>query len=294
MLPWLLCIGLLLALLILCIYIIILHRDMEGLHIQLREILSQDTNRLLSVSSSDGHIRKLAAELNQQLKTMRKLQLRYQKGDAELKNAITNIAHDLRTPLAAISGYLELLGQEKSNEKVIRYLSIIRERTDSLKSLTEDLFRYSVISSEAENMQLEPVSLNRELEIALAASYGILVERNIEPRISMPDAPVVRNLDKTALQRVFSNILINAAKYSDGDLSVSLLPDGTVTFSNTARSLSEIEVGKLFDRFYTVENAKGSTGLGLSIAKILTEKMGGSIEAELIEDKLHIQVVFIQ
>lgn len=74
-------------------------------------------------------------------------------------------------------------------------------------------------------------------------------------------------------------LLSNAAKYSDGDLKITLDRNGYITFKNRASHLSEVEAGKLFDRFYTVENVKGSTGLGLSIARLLTEKMGGSITA---------------
>ena len=74
------------------------------------------------------------------------------------------------------------------------------------------------------------------------------------------------------LRRVFDNILSNAAKYTDGDLSVRLTPDGRVTISNRVQGLDRVQAGRLFDRFFTVEAANGSTGLGLSIAKLLTEK----------------------
>lgn len=108
----------------------------------------------------------------------------------------------------------------------------------------------------------------------------------------MPSGKVVRQLDAGALRRVFDNILSNAAKYADGDLAVSLLPDGSVVFSNTARSLSRVQVERLFDRFYTVEAARSSTGLGLSIARLLTEKMGGRITADCKNDTLTIRVIF--
>ena len=107
----------------------------------------------------------------------------------------------------------------------------------------------------------------------------MLTEQGISPEIDIPEEPVMRKLDQGALQRVFANILSNAAKYSEGDLKISLDRNGCITFKNRASHLSEVEAGKLFDRFYTVENAKGSTGLGLSIARLLTEKSGGSITA---------------
>ena len=108
----------------------------------------------------------------------------------------------------------------------------------------------------------------------------------------MPEAAVIRKLDAAALRRIFDNILSNAVKYSGGDLAVSLLPDGAVTFSNSAPSLSRVQAERLFDRFYTVETARNSTGLGLSIAKLLTEKIGGTITAEYENERLRICIVF--
>ncbi len=91
----------------------------------------------------------------------------------------------------------------------------------------------------------------------------------------------------------FDNILSNAVKYSDGDLTIHLRPDGSVTFSNRASSLSRVQAERLFDRFYTVETARSSTGLGLSIAKLLTEKMGGTITAEYESGHLQICIAFL-
>ena len=102
----------------------------------------------------------------------------------------------------------------------------------------------------------------------------------------------MRKLDAAALRRIFDNILSNAAKYSSGDLAVSLLADGSVTFSNRAPALSRVQTERLFDRFYTVETARSSTGLGLSIAKLLTERMGGTITAEYKNERLCICTAF--
>lgn len=270
----------------------LLRRSIREITEGLSEKLSLDTNTTISISSSDPYARALAGKINYELKALRKERLKLQYGDTELTNAVTNIAHDLRTPLTAISGYLELLENEETSEKVSKYIDVIRERTKVLKELTKELFHYSVITSTADQLVLLPTSLNKELEIAFAGNYGALTKRNISPSIVMPEKAVMRDLDKAALQRIFSNIIGNAVKYSDGDFGVVLTEDGTIIFSNKAKSLSEVEVGKLFDRFYTVENAVGSAGLGLSIAKLLTEKMGGKIEAVYVEGELKIKINF--
>lgn len=117
-------------------------------------------------------------------------------------------------------------------------------------------------------------------------------EKGIQPKIELPEEPVFRELDAGAVNRIFSNIISNALKYSDGDLSVVMDTDGSITFTNTAHNLNAVTVGRLFDRFYTVEASRNSTGLGLSIAKLLIERMGGSISAEYENNKLTILVNF--
>lgn len=183
--------------------------------------------------------------------------------------------------------------QEPQSEKSGRYLAVIRERTDSMRSLTEELFRYSVITATADELDMQAVRLNDILEQSLAGFYGALSARGITPEIRMPEAAVIRELDAAALRRIFDNILSNTVKYSGGDLAVSLLPNGAVTFSNSAPSLSRVQAERLFDRFYTVETARNSTGLGLSIAKLLTEKMGGTITAEYESGHLQICIAFL-
>lgn len=204
---------------------------------------------------------------------------------------MTNISHDLRTPLTAISGYLDLLEREEKSENVQRYLSQIKNRTDVLVDLTEELFRYSVVTS-SQSLHYEPVDLVRALEESLVSFYAVMKEKKMEPQIELPEGPIWMQLDKGAVNRIFSNIISNAIKYSDGDLSVGMAADGTVSLSNTARSLDAVTVGRLFDRFYTVEASRNSTGLGLSIAKVLTERMGGTIFAEYQDGTLHITLCF--
>ena len=259
---------------------------------ELAEKLRTDTNTLISLSSGDRAVRALAAQMNIQLQALRRERLRLQKGDAELKNAITNVSHDLRTPLTAICGYLELLEKEEHSEKARRYLAVIRERSQAMRDLTEELFRYSMAAAAAEEMTRQPVSVKDVLEQSLAGFYGSLTEKGISPEIRLPNGPVVRNLDPAALRRIFDNLLNNALKYSDGDLRVSLTEAGEAVFSNAAGKLDCVQTQRLFDRFYTVETASGSTGLGISIAHMLVENMGGEIGAEYVSGRLRIFVRF--
>lgn len=291
MLPWVLCGVLAAAVLVLAVKVLLLQKGMDEIREQLGERLSQDTNNLLFLSTRDRHARHLAAELNGQLRLLRKQRRQYQTGDRELKEAVTNISHDLRTPLTAICGYLDLLEREDKSEAVTRYLAFIENRVQAMKQLTEELFRYSVILS-AEDLEMENVCLNAALEESLAGFYAALTERGITPTVHMPEERVVRRLNQAALSRVFGNILSNALKYSDGDLDVTLLDGGEVIFTNAASGLDEVQVGRLFDRFFSVEAARDSTGLGLAIAKTLVERMDGTIAAGYRAGRLMIRICF--
>ena len=250
-----------------------------------------ETNTLIDISFNYRYMRDLANSINKQLRVLRKERHRFQQGDLELKNAITNISHDLRTPLTAACAYLDLLEQEETSEKVRHYLTQVQSRTEVLKKLTEELFRYSVVASSGE-LNMERVNVVNILEESLLSFHGMMQEKGIRPRIDLPETPVWRELDTSALGRIFSNIISNALKYSDGDLSVCMNEDGSIVFSNTAEALNPLIVGKLFDRFYTVEASRSSTGLGLSIAKLLTERMGGRIKAGYSDKRLFITVQF--
>jgi hypothetical protein len=289
---WAVICGLLLIIIALCIKIYLLQKAAKEIEEDFADRLITDTNTLIAISSHDKHMQKLANAVNIQLRKLREERHRFVQGDTELKNAVTNISHDLRTPLTAICGYLELLEQEEKSEKVERYIEIIADRTEVLKQLTEELFRYSVIIT-TEGNEKEQVVINAVLEESVAAFYAALKEKEITPNIHMPERKVSRYLDRFALSRVFSNLLNNAIKYSDGDLDISLSESGEITFSNMASGLNEVQVRKLFDRFYTVETARKSTGLGLAIARTLVEQMNGKISATYENDRLSICILFL-
>lgn len=288
---------------ILLMKIYILQKSAKEIETAFADRLMTDTNTLIDISTGDRSMRSLANAINRELRKLRAQQHRYQQGDMELKNAVTTISHDLRTPLTAICGYLELLEDEETSEAAGRYIEVIRNRAEMLSQLTEELFQYSVIISnqndggrEGENSgenngEKESVVINRVLEESIAAFYTALRQRSITPVVGIPEEKVIRTLDRSALSRVFSNLLNNAVRYSDGDLEITLSETGKITFANRASELDEVQVGKLFDRFYTVEAARKSTGLGLTIARTLMEQMDGTISAEYENGRLTICIL---
>lgn len=269
-----------------------IRRSLREISKGLEDRLCTDTNTLISVSCGDREVRALASKLNVQLETLRADKLRYENGDAQLKDSMTNLSHDIRTPLTAICGYLDLLEGQPLSDEQSRYIAVIRERTNAMKALTEELLQYSVTTSSIGSLEMEPVCMNEVLEESLAGFYGVFSSVGIAPDVRIAENHVVRSLDRKALRRVFDNILSNASKYSKGDLEVELTAKGEIRFSNTAPDLDSVQTQRLFDRFFSIENARGSYGLGLSIARLLTEQMGGSIDATYNDGALCVVVRF--
>ncbi len=267
----------------------VMKRSAREIREKIAEKLSEDTNTLIDISSSDKDMRELAAALNDELVTLRRERRLCRQGDKELKDAVTNISHDLRTPLTAICGYLDLLEREEMSVRVRQYLEQIENRTEVMKTLTEELFRYSVVAA-AREFELERLCVNDVLEESLATFYGAVSQRGITPEITITELKIERITDRSALTRVFGNIITNALKYSSGDLFVKMTEDCVITFANSSDNLERVSAERLFDRFYTVETGSNSTGLGLSIAKLLVEQMNGSISAEIRDSKLFITV----
>ena len=291
LLPWILVALLGVLLLILAGKVYTLRKSARQLREGMARQLERETNTLLAVSSGDREMRALADALNGQLAQLRAERQRYQHGDLELKEAITNISHDLRTPLTAIVGYLALLEGEEKSEAVERYLSQISNRTQVLHQLSEELFAYALLTA-PQPLHPQRVDLRGLVEEALLSYCGAMEQRGMEPTIQLPAGRVERNLDPTAAGRVLSNIISNALKYSAGDFAVTMTPDGVITFANSAPDLNPVLVQRLFDRFFTVETARHSTGLGLSIAKLLTQQMEGTLEAKYQEGQLVITLSF--
>lgn len=278
--------------------IFLMNKSIKNIAKDLEKILNEDTNNLISISTENKQIKKIANNLNVELKKLRKEKMQYENGSEELKRTITNISHDIRTPLTAISGYIELL-EKGSNESISKnkyeerkkYIEIIKRKTNELVELTEQLFNFSTTIDTYNKLEKEKCCINDVLEESLAEYYETFQKEKILPIIKLCKEKVYKKLNKRALTRVFDNILSNIIKYSDGEITVILERDGKIIFSNKAKKLDTTSVQKIFDRYFTVENAKKSTGIGLSIAKQLVELNDGNIEAKYIDGNLVIEII---
>ena len=281
------------TILYLLIKLYLMKKSLKEIEISLKQILKEDTNNLISISTSDKDIRKIAQILNKNLQDLRKQKLQYQNGNQELKRTITNISHDLRTPLTAIKGYIDLIKEENSNNKNEKYIKIIEKKSNELVELTEQLFDFSKTLDMNIEINKENCCINEILEETLVDYYTIFKVKNIKPEILLCEEKVYRMVNKASIVRIFENILSNILKYSNNNFKVELKNSGKIIFSNKATNLDETTVQKIFDRYFTVENAKKATGLGLSIAKQLVELNNGTINAKYIKDILIIEIELI-
>jgi signal transduction histidine kinase len=226
----------------------------------------------------------MAAELQRTIEEER----RAERTKSEL---ITNVSHDLRTPLTLIMGYLRLLKDRnyEGEEQARHYLDISFGKAEKLKQLIEDLFEYTKLSNHGVPLRLETVCLNELLD-QLAEEYVTAAENErLYLSRQLPAERLFVHMDPDKMIRVFENLLTNAIKYSlkPGEVRVRMACAGQralVCVANRGEPLSAEQLERLFDRFYRIDSSRssetGGSGLGLAIAKSIVESHGGRIWAE--------------
>lgn len=287
------CIVLAVTVIVLLVKVVLLERAFKEIGDQVRDHMDGTNSSIFQLSTSNKEARKLANDLNGALQELHAERVFLKDGDKRMKENVTAISHDLRTPLTAINSYVDLLENETDDAKRKEYLERIKDRTSELKDMTGELFKYSVSSDTQYDSQLsnEDLDLKSIIENSLISFYKEFTSKGIDTQTEFPSGKVIINSNRKTLMRIFDNVFSNVAKYATS-LSVELSDDCVVTVSNDAPDLTPVQVSKLFDKYYTVTDGTNSTGLGLSIAKDLVGRMGGSISAGLSDGLLTITIKF--
>jgi len=287
------CIVLAVTMIVLLVKVVLLERAFKEIGDQVKDHMDGTNSSIFQLSTSNKEARKLANDLNGALQELHAERVFLKDGDKRMKENVTAISHDLRTPLTAINSYVDLLENETDEARRREYLDRIKDRTSELKDMTGELFKYSVSSDTQYDSQLsnEDLDLKSIIENSLISFYKEFTSKGIDPQTEFPSEKVIINSNRKTLMRIFDNVFSNVAKYATS-LSVKLSDDGVVTFSNDAPDLTPVQVSKLFDKYYTVTDGTNSTGLGLSIAKDLVGRVGGSISAGLSDGMLTITIRF--
>lgn len=294
---------LIIAVLIIVITIIValyfsLRKSVKGVANSLKHINSTKTNSKILISSTDSLVRSLAVEINKSLEAKNSTEAEYKRMDRELRQAIANISHDLRTPLTSIMGYMQLIEDEclpLSERK--EYIDIVKKRSKALQMLIGGFYDLSRLEAKEYKFELRTMNLYNVLSDTIASYYNDFVRSGIEPHIELEENIKLVIIDENAARRIFSNLIQNLLRYGRNDADITLRQkEGYISsvFSNEALSLKEEDVKHLFDRFFTGDRARSdkSTGLGLAITKQLVEQMGHKISAKLENGRLSIEIMW--
>ncbi|MBI6102990.1 HAMP domain-containing histidine kinase [Clostridium perfringens] len=292
-------IGLSLTILIVLLIIFILKtKEINRLTLELKKLNSEGKIEKLRLSLPNKNIENLIVEINTLIDDKRKMENIYKGKDMELREAIANMSHDLRTPLTSIMGYVYLLNDDKlDKEERKEYLKIIEKRSAVLNDLITNFYGLSRIQADQYEIKLEPVNLELVLGEIIAAFYETLDYKFGEPEINIEEGlgPVLA--DKQALNRIFTNLIENIIKHGEGEVKISLKKKNkyiVMEFSNKAEDLESKDVNRIFEKFFTKDRMRTgqNTGLGLAIVKLLVEKQGQKIEAEKVGNRLVINIIW--
>ena len=268
-------------------------REIRQIKKKLTEIMAIETNAHLQTSTFDRDMVALAESMNVLLEKTRRDYLNMLQTEMDLKRAITNISHDLRTPLTSAKGYLQMIEEEQLEpEKRTYYSEIIKSRLNALTELLNSLFAFSCALEG--NLTIKPVDVAHILRETLLNHYLELESRGFTVESQIPEIPFICYCDEEALERIIQNLIKNAYVHGKNTLSVKLVEGNSeiennkskemlIEITNEVENPEEIDIHAIFQRFYTADAARTNkrTGLGLAIVKELTEKMGGSISARI-------------
>lgn len=255
------------------------------------------TNMRLTSDLPFRELDELADQINEVLDFSRRMQKISQKNEDSLKETITNLSHDIRTPLTSMDGYFQLLAQSPSEEERQHYIAVIQSRITSLKDMLEELFTYTKLQNENYELSVGTMDFAKCVFDTVFSFYDEFQRKGIEPQIDFLQGHLPTSGNPEAVRRALQNVVKNALEHGCEKIMLQLQQDGSQAIfrcSNDVENTDEIDIQKVFSRFYKADTARSSTstGLGLSISKDLIEKMGGTIHAGLKGSLFIIEIRF--
>jgi len=288
------CIFLVIALAASLSYIYTKKREARKLNLALLGIVKTETNAKLTTATGCKHTAAFVKSVNTLLQENREIVLSTNRQEANLKRAITNISHDLRTPLTAARGYLQMLEtQDLDEETRKKYLQIIQERLATQTQLMDSFFEFAQVLEGREVPTLEDVNLCNIMRDVLSANCAQFAEKGFDVQAEIPDAPVFARTSKDAAVRILQNLVRNACVHGKDYLRISIEP-GVIEIANKVQNIKDLDISQMFDRFYTADAARTNktTGLGLAIVKELAAQMGWEVTARVKDETLVMEVKY--
>lgn len=265
--------------------------EMKSICMQLDE-LTRGSHMDLFVIRKDRTSLELCKKLNEVVSIQRQREIQYDKSQKRLKQNISALAHDIRTPLTSATGYLQMGAECPDKETRERYLDISSRRLKELKDMLEELFLYTKLSNDGFELSIRSIQVLPLLGECLISMYQQFEEKGVSPQVEFENEGFQLMADEDCLNRILRNLIQNALQHGNGGITITQ-KGNQITFSNPIADDSTLDVTQIFDRFYKADAARcqGSSGMGLSIVKELVEKMGGRISAALHDNCLQIHIV---
>lgn len=265
-------------------YIFLLKKEIKRISIQIKDIRSKNSNLLLHTELGEKNIDTLIQEINKTLANIHKQEIQMYSKTEELKQIITNVTHDIRTPLTSAIGYLELIQNSDLDKKQKeKYFTIITERLNKLSYLITNFFEFSKIVSNSEKVEFNQENLIEIIENCIVGFYEDFSKENRQIDFIHDMNKLETTTSKTLIVRIIDNLIVNALKHSTGDLKISVFQEENnieIQFENKLED-TNLDTDIMFEKFYTADDSRadGNTGLGLAIAKEFTELINGKIYA---------------
>lgn len=269
-----------------------------SLKTQLRKIEKQVyVKERVNITLNDKDIEKLVETINNDMQEKKQIEIDMMNREERLKQNISDIAHDLRTPLSAIRGYITLLENCTEKEKK-EYLNIIQRKSEDLNLLINNFYEVSLLDNSSLKIDTTPIDIVQVIMDIVISNYALIKNNEIEINNKVPEKQVEIYGEEITCKRIIQNLLSNSIKYSTGYISIELdeLENEVVfTIKNSVLDLKESDIEHIFERFYTVDKSRNrsGSGLGLYIVRLLLNKIGGEVKSITLEDSiLSISIIF--
>ncbi|MCI6676763.1 MAG: HAMP domain-containing histidine kinase [Clostridiales bacterium] len=279
-------------LVILLIYLYRIHKQLNIWSDQIEHTDIRSNQRLSTTIRTDTFCR-LCRAVNKRLEEGQQSRIQEEHSSNELKYTISCVSHDIRTPLTSVTGYFELLQETEDPEKQQRYKEIIQHRLKDLERMLDELFLYTKLSQKEYQLDCNFIQPFPILCETIAENYNLITAAGLELKISFAEETIEIFAEAEALRRIFQNLIQNATVHGGQYLVIEQI-DHQLLFRNYIKEQDEMDITRLFDRFYKSDHSRHhtSSGLGLSIVKQLMDKMGASVDAVLENSEFVILLTF--
>lgn len=282
----------------LTLILISLLSQIKSIRGQVHFISRNDTNKRITFYGKSRSFRHLASDINEILDSNVEKHEKILREDKEIKETLTNMSHDIRTPLTSLKGYFELLDQTEDPAERKKYSDIISGRIDSLSEILETMFLYTKVSNVNFKVSIDPVPCSKIILDTLFEYYDDFQEKGFEVDVDVDeDVRILGN--EQSLKRIMQNLIRNSLVHGNGDVKLSVKEDKsvrkvTIMLDNLMEEGQNPDPDKVFDRYYKGDESRhtGSSGVGLSVVKKLVESMNGGIKAQISDGRFRIIMTF--